>query len=81
MVTRIPKLLLLVALLSALAVSSGPTFGESGRCKVCVFTLDATNCSIDKNSNCHADACVSGQPCSHSGCGAGFCIGPGSGGF
>ncbi len=72
MLRRIPKVLLLVAFLSAFAVSSAATFIDFPK-KVCCFSLQATNCSIDKNGNCHTQQCKPGEPCSHSACGNIFC--------
>ncbi len=69
MLKRIPKVLLLVALLTALAVSSTPTFGKA-TCG-CFSNIYATNCSFDTSGHCKTRACEPGQPCSYTYCASG----------
>ncbi len=71
MLRRIPKVLLLVAFLTALVVSSAPILG--GECgpakkKYCGSSFEATNCSFDKNGNCSTQKCTPGGPCNYSTC-------------
>ncbi len=76
MLRRIPKVLLLVALLTALAVSSTPILGNSGlghSGKVCDVVGVPENCTINKNGECHTSPCKKGEPCSFSACGK-LCI-------
>ncbi len=68
MLKRIPKVLLLVAFLTALAVSSRPTFGKF-KCerKFCEGIVTGFNCR-EKNGTCHTEKCKKGEPCSDSAC-------------
>ncbi len=76
MLRRIPKVLLLVALLTALVASSAPTFANKRGRNSCILvgsTIDKKrNCRIDKNGNCSSQRCKPGEPCNDSICGFGF---------
>ncbi len=69
MLRQLPKVLLLVALLTALAVSNAPIFGYSCyHFHYCVSSIKAANCSIDSTGKCASQACTSGGPCNYSEC-------------
>ncbi len=68
MLRRIPKVLLLVALLTALVASSIPAFGR--HCtplNFCIGSALATNCGF-VNGKCHTEKCKKGEPCGFSIC-------------
>jgi hypothetical protein len=75
MLKRIPKLLLLAALLAAFVASSAPAFGNSGlwyqkgAVKFCVFSFHETSCTAGSNGQfCHTEVCKSALWCSFSRC-------------
>ncbi len=68
MLRQIPKVLLLVALLTALAVSNAPIFGYSCyHFHYCVSSIKAFNCAIS-GTKCATEACKPGAPCNYSVC-------------
>lgn len=58
MLRRIPKLLLLVALLAAFVASSAPVFSKGGDHDFCDFTtLEPTNCITRPDGSCFTQKC------------------------